>query len=584
MDVFISYNMGDSAQVERFCSELRKLGIVPWRYTQQPSQADWERIIPDKISKTFATIVFWTPNSINRDLVRAEAKLAKQSRKLIQVLLGTKPPFGFDSLPGDDLSMTTFADTDWRGFVNLVHSTLVANGWKSPAGIGQETDWVSWCAENRRGDLEALAGYAIKCGLIFLYGAEQWSDVHLQAMGRVAMADKHILRSDPEANILEAMLDFNEIKAVASIPFVSHLSELNAVLAATAFTFANEINFEGCPKLPLVTSSALSNPAEFVDVYFRSTLEMDGETKSPSHLEKAGECFRFFFDLLAHMLDSQPDTVDQMVVVWPLKLIDALLSKASGQQRKKRGELLRKPDVFATQLMEGVKALLGSPLQGRVGFIVQASCFPRTGTAAPVAKRCIVVAPPLSIGELRKLAVEKFPATGDKLNVEAVLEATGGIWLWLDPLFHSYAHILESATPDDDGATMAGLISYLSGYLREPNAAREVPEALPPPRVLQELQPLIDQAREMPRELQILATIYTPQLGRSPAAGSLKWTESYDPLIRGTLASLITRETGGENPVSRFQVFSNYPYVSYAPMPGFVAALTYFLASHNVVR
>ena len=581
--VFISYNNLDADRVIQFCNELRKRGIVPWRYPQQLSDADWQNEIPKVISRTSATIVFWTPNSVASKLVSAEANLAKKDNKLIQVLLGVPPPFPFSDLPGDDLAATNFADAAWYGFVNLVELKLVKDGWNNAPTAGVGTDWISWCAANRHRDLDALADYAIKCGVIFLYGAEQWSGFHLQALSRITMTRKHIVHSDPDARILERMLEFNENKMTEwNMPFVSHLSELNALLAATAYTFASEVDFVGSPEIPLAIKSALSNPVEFVEVYFRSTLRIKGESISPSRIETADECFRFFFEFVTHMLDSVPKTAQRYVVVWPLKLIDDLLTNAGGSLRGNGKDLLRKPEVFATQLMEGVRKLAESPLQGRVGFIIDTSRFPCKDNATPVAKRCVVVAPPLSIDEIRDLALQRFPNNTDSLNFDAIFAATGGIWHWLDYLFDSYAHVL--ASPMDNGSdAMDRVITYLRGYLREPNAAREATGAQPPAWILQELQQRIQQARSMDTEMHTLTKMYAPKFGRSSTVENLRWNETYDPLISKTFASLVSRGIGGENPVSKFQVFSNYPYVSYAPMPGFVAALSN-VVNHNVAR
>src|SRR5690348_2927627 len=108
-DVFLSYKREDAPRVRKLVGALRSAGLDAWWDEDIPAGAQWEATIEKALREAKAVIVCWSPASVGSENVRAEARVAREDGRLIQVFLkACTPPLFFGERQGFDLS-------GWRG-------------------------------------------------------------------------------------------------------------------------------------------------------------------------------------------------------------------------------------------------------------------------------------------------------------------------------------------------------------------------------------------------------------------------------------------------------------------------------------
>jgi TolB-like protein/Flp pilus assembly protein TadD len=108
-DVFVSYKREDAARVGKLVAALRARGLDAWWDEDIPASAPWEATIERALNEAKAVIVCWSPASISSENVRAEARVAREDGRLVQVFVEhCTPPLFFGERQGVDLS-------SWRG-------------------------------------------------------------------------------------------------------------------------------------------------------------------------------------------------------------------------------------------------------------------------------------------------------------------------------------------------------------------------------------------------------------------------------------------------------------------------------------
>lgn len=154
--VFISYNRDDRALAWRVQMGLRSLGVAVVWDESMPSTY-WQKYLKEKILELAAVVVLWTPNSEKSQSVEDEARLAKETGKLVNLLSNlSKPPWPFDAVNGLPLSDWdgTTPHRGWRRAVETIDDCLAKMAGHPPGAIiaafeDQQTDLA-----NRRANID----------------------------------------------------------------------------------------------------------------------------------------------------------------------------------------------------------------------------------------------------------------------------------------------------------------------------------------------------------------------------------------------------------------------------------------------
>ncbi|HEU5482211.1 MAG TPA: toll/interleukin-1 receptor domain-containing protein, partial [Sphingomicrobium sp.] len=107
--VFLSYDREDTARARPIVAGLEKAGHVVWWDRHIKGGAEYAEEIEQALKQCDTVIVLWSENSVKSAWVRDEAAAARDSGKLVPVLLDRiEAPLGFRQLQNVDLSR-------WRG-------------------------------------------------------------------------------------------------------------------------------------------------------------------------------------------------------------------------------------------------------------------------------------------------------------------------------------------------------------------------------------------------------------------------------------------------------------------------------------
>lgn len=108
-NVFVSYKREDAGRVGKLVAALRACGLDAWWDEDIPASAPWEATIERALKEAKTVIVCWSPASVSSENVRAEARVAREDGRLVQVFVERcTPPLFFGERQGVDLS-------GWRG-------------------------------------------------------------------------------------------------------------------------------------------------------------------------------------------------------------------------------------------------------------------------------------------------------------------------------------------------------------------------------------------------------------------------------------------------------------------------------------
>jgi uncharacterized membrane protein YhaH (DUF805 family) len=128
-DVFLSYAREDRAFAERVARGLSAMGLDTFWDTEIPPGKTWADYIEGKLSACRAVIVLWSQHSAKSQWVREEARMGRDSAKLIPALIdGTPAPFGFGEVQAADLA-------GWTGDANHPGWARFANAVRAAAGV-----------------------------------------------------------------------------------------------------------------------------------------------------------------------------------------------------------------------------------------------------------------------------------------------------------------------------------------------------------------------------------------------------------------------------------------------------------------
>jgi len=116
-DIFISYARSTAEAAHRIAEALRALGHGVWRDEDLPAHRDYSEVIEERLRAARAVLVLWSAEAVKSQWVKAEADLAREAGKLVQLSLdGAVPPLPFNRIQCADLK-------GWSGDV-------AAPGWK----------------------------------------------------------------------------------------------------------------------------------------------------------------------------------------------------------------------------------------------------------------------------------------------------------------------------------------------------------------------------------------------------------------------------------------------------------------------
>lgn len=108
-DVFISYARADEKIARRLAAVLQGAGHSLWWDADLPAHRSYSEEIESHLRDAKAVVVLWSKDSAQSQWVRAEADVARNDNKLVQLSLdGTMPPLPFNQIQCADL-------TGWRG-------------------------------------------------------------------------------------------------------------------------------------------------------------------------------------------------------------------------------------------------------------------------------------------------------------------------------------------------------------------------------------------------------------------------------------------------------------------------------------
>ncbi len=129
-DVFVAYSRHDQARALRVIDGLKAAGISVWYDVEIAAGDVWRDRILHEIERATTVIVLWTPFSVKSEWVRAEAQLARDSGKLLPVIIERVDiPLGFTELQHLDLSEWDGSD-EAHSFMVLVEAISLSRAGK----------------------------------------------------------------------------------------------------------------------------------------------------------------------------------------------------------------------------------------------------------------------------------------------------------------------------------------------------------------------------------------------------------------------------------------------------------------------
>ena len=104
-EVFISYAHSTLQEAERVAEALRAHGHRVWRDDQLPAHRAYTDVIEERLRLADAVVVIWSAAAAKSQWVRAEADVARESGKLVQLTVdGALPPMPFNQIQCVNLS------------------------------------------------------------------------------------------------------------------------------------------------------------------------------------------------------------------------------------------------------------------------------------------------------------------------------------------------------------------------------------------------------------------------------------------------------------------------------------------------
>lgn len=108
-DVFISYARATEDAARQLADHLAALGYTVWRDDSLPAHRPYAEVIEERLREAKAVVVVWSAEASRSQWVRAEAEVAREANKLVQLSIdGALPPLPFNQIQCADMQ-------GWRG-------------------------------------------------------------------------------------------------------------------------------------------------------------------------------------------------------------------------------------------------------------------------------------------------------------------------------------------------------------------------------------------------------------------------------------------------------------------------------------
>jgi pimeloyl-ACP methyl ester carboxylesterase len=129
-DVFVSYARSSAKEAQGVADALRAMGLGVWRDDQLPPNRDYTDVIEERLRAARAVLVIWSVEAVKSQWVRAEANVAREAGKLVQLRVdNARLPLPFDQIQCADLS-------SWSGQREHAEWRKVAEAIAALAGRG----------------------------------------------------------------------------------------------------------------------------------------------------------------------------------------------------------------------------------------------------------------------------------------------------------------------------------------------------------------------------------------------------------------------------------------------------------------
>jgi uncharacterized membrane protein YhaH (DUF805 family) len=239
-DVFISYAREDRSKADQIARGLQAIGLDCFWDTEIPPGQTWADYIEGKLSQCKAVVVLWSAHSTGSQWVREEARMGRESGKLIPAMLDTtQAPFGFGEVQAANLSAWNGASNhpDWVRFANAVH--LAVNGADAPmpqpaARPNPQPSFTPQPAYAAPGEAESLSpvGYIAKCFRLYVNGSGRarraefgWFVLFSFAVTFVAMMlDVGLFGTNPYTNAANSIAITLVVSLAMLCPFIASAS------------------------------------------------------------------------------------------------------------------------------------------------------------------------------------------------------------------------------------------------------------------------------------------------------------------------------------------------------------------------
>jgi adenylate cyclase len=146
-EIFISYARSTETQADQIGRALAVLGYEIWRDDKLPAHRVYSDVINEQLRESAAVVVVWSKAATASHWVRAEADVALQADKLVQVSVdGAKPPLPFNQVHCVDLATWSGdpKNPQWRVVLSSIEA-LIRPG--DAAGAKRKSTVALWRSE-----------------------------------------------------------------------------------------------------------------------------------------------------------------------------------------------------------------------------------------------------------------------------------------------------------------------------------------------------------------------------------------------------------------------------------------------------